>query len=1288
MNSATSPPSYYRTVSQQLFDELMELLCQGRHLALLAPRQSGKALLLFELRSRSLSLKEADRPHVVVLRSVDFRGDSRLGYVKQLARHLDIPESIVTRFDGQSLAAEVLELLRSAVAERRTPLWLFVQNIAEFAWPLARAILTALQSASEDLEFRGRFAVVVTGGEDFVPLTYAANSPYRHAEKFFLTGFDRELTQRFFRARIAGVSLHDGFAGVPADATPPIDEDALDLLFEQTQGYARFIEEIVLTRSRMAPYVKFNHGERWTRACVADLIERFLKEHIQFDQFCRLSLRDVERNLDAWAKLEQLVSDPERGVFIHELQPHLLETSGIARRLDGNTLTFASPMWEQFLTARIIQQYSADVYARLRQWDLAWSQYTGLNAADCDRPLDGDERYRLNAVIDAWEDFLVEVTTDGASEVAKTFLSGARHLYGCEAGVLFDQASRRVILEFTTGQQSQLQWFVSDATISIADGIIDLRITPTRDAIESSPKTNPFLEPSGPERPEFDLVLQLRRGPDREFDTATLKRLRRSLRRFWLAYMTAVRVDYASLREKHLQVVARVNDLLSHYPGDMGTVVEGTVDALINIAGYYRILICLVSPGGDRIQAVAGGCPDPDSKFDYRTDFPLDREMFERDWDIQQWVAIKGVTVAVDDASSGGQHSRTTNWEQARAIKMKGMAVVPMKVVRAGGSTEEIFGTIHFERNDRMRPTEIELRSFEILTGQIAVAFDHARRQTMLEQALNALKNEFRIVSPDRRIVFQNRAASDVDGRESPLWHYPISTQSGPLSAQRFDRAVIDDAATRQEGVHRYVTMSADAQSAFDHFAAPIRDWRAGLDGVFQSDGMLGFVYQSFELSDFVRIHEASQQWLSLNSSRETAQRILEYFREEQFNWCRIYLFRGGDRLESFEEFGISNPAVRQKFRDGAFVIDGSDRGQQVFFLLENFPDLAVLRYDQTIVGSPVPDIEVTRGIPTFRTKDNWRHDFVKDDDKWLEAPLIVGGSAIGLIAFAKPEEFSPQSYQMLRWTVLSVAVALHNALEAEQKIRLEAGGAKEEAWQSASQLAIHQLANKLAPAESDCRYVESWLQSPLVEAKAGYIDVRDAISNAQKSIAFARSILMDFRRYASDSPFEDIREYRVDALLTSIGDHLAAVCQELDFSVESTSFSGAVRCSRSAMLEVFEVLALNSLAHSGKSPADLRVSIAINGVSPPGEAAVLTANEVCIVYRDDGCGIFDLDRPRIFDAFFTTHQKGNGLGLAIAQRFMQRQGGRIAEEGMAGSGATFCVYLPIGEVMNQGIAT
>ena len=893
-------------------------------------------------------------------------------------------------------------------------------------------------------------------------------------------------------------------------------------------------------------------------------------------------------------------------------------------------------------------------------------------------------------MIDLWEDHLVEVSVLGAIKVVDHFLWGARHLYGCEAGRLFDQTSHRVIHEFSVLSQPLTSFLVHDASWRIPDDSIELLINPAKTGIESAPKPNPLLEPSN-----IELKLQLRRPNEREIDATTLQRMRKSIRRFWLAYTTAERMEHAELRQKHLDVVARVNLLPEQYPGRMGDVVAGTVDALLKLGGYYRIQICLINPKKNRIQAVASGCLDPAMDFKSPSDWSLTEQIPERDWDIQRWVATKGVAVAINDVCDPNQHSPRTR-DVHTDIGMVGIAVVPMKIAQSDGAADEIVGTIHFERQDKLRPAEFELKSFQILAGQIAVTFANSRRQTMMEQALNALKNEFRIVAPDRTVVFQNRAAEESDRFRSVIPDDGSSDRSNPAI---FSSPVIDDAAQTHQPAHRYVHMAAERHTASDDFAAPIHDWRSDLTGHVKSDGMIGYVYLSYDLSDFARIHNASQHWLGRTTIRDTANSILDYFRNEGFGWCRIYLYESPplDYLSSFEEYGIADDEVKKRFRNKEFVIPRGHKGIQAFFLLEKHKELAILRYDPNEDGDTVPEGEIFCGIKTFRTRDNLRDIYGRTDKKWIEAPLIVGDTKVGLIVLQLPKEFSPRSYQMLKWTVVSAAIALHNARDAEEKIQQSTQHsveiAKDEAWQSAAQLAIHQLANKIGPAESECHFVKAWLKAQPWQNLDGYAQVDAALTNAQQCMEFSSEILKDFRRYASEKPFDDMRETGVDEFLELVQNHLRRTCAQLTLNVlrelprSLATCPPTIRYSQSAMLEVFEVLAFNSLAHAGKQNGEpVEASIQVADMSKASEDLDGEHEKnICFLYSDNGAGISERDRPRIFDAFYTTSQSGNGLGLSITMRFMVRQGGSIMECGTAGSGAIFRVCLPKVNLPRQG---
>ena len=65
---------------------------------------------------------------------------------------------------------------------------------------------------------------------------------------------------------------------------------------------------------------------------------------------------------------------------------------------------------------------------------------------------------------------------------------------------------------------------------------------------------------------------------------------------------------------------------------------------------------------------------------------------------------------------------------------------------------------------------------------------------------------------------------------------------------------------------------------------------------------------------------------------------------------------------------------------------------------------------------------------------------------------------------------------------------------------------------------------------------------------------------------------------------------------------------------------------------------------------------------------------------KDQGVGIPAKILPKIFDPYFTTKQKGSGLGLATAYSIVKNHEGLITAESEPGVGTTFHIYLPASE--------
>lgn len=63
----------------------------------------------------------------------------------------------------------------------------------------------------------------------------------------------------------------------------------------------------------------------------------------------------------------------------------------------------------------------------------------------------------------------------------------------------------------------------------------------------------------------------------------------------------------------------------------------------------------------------------------------------------------------------------------------------------------------------------------------------------------------------------------------------------------------------------------------------------------------------------------------------------------------------------------------------------------------------------------------------------------------------------------------------------------------------------------------------------------------------------------------------------------------------------------------------------------------------------------------------------------DTGCGIAPCVLPKVFVPFFTTKERGHGIGLALVQKIVSGHDGTIHVESTVGKGTTFYCRLPVG---------
>jgi signal transduction histidine kinase len=93
--------------------------------------------------------------------------------------------------------------------------------------------------------------------------------------------------------------------------------------------------------------------------------------------------------------------------------------------------------------------------------------------------------------------------------------------------------------------------------------------------------------------------------------------------------------------------------------------------------------------------------------------------------------------------------------------------------------------------------------------------------------------------------------------------------------------------------------------------------------------------------------------------------------------------------------------------------------------------------------------------------------------------------------------------------------------------------------------------------------------------------------------------------------------------------------------------------------------------------------NLAINAVQamPEGGALTITIyphpSYVEVEFADTGQGIAPESLEHLFEPYFTTKEKGTGLGLALTKKLIEDHGGQVMVESQMGTGTTFTVTLP-----------
>jgi len=291
-----------------------------------------------------------------------------------------------------------------------------------------------------------------------------------------------------------------------------------------------------------------------------------------------------------------------------------------------------------------------------------------------------------------------------------------------------------------------------------------------------------------------------------------------------------------------------------------------------------------------------------------------------------------------------------------------------------------------------------------------------------------------------------------------------------------------------------------------------------------------------------------------------------------------------------------------------------------------------------------------------------------------LDVPLILVTGALGEVNAVECLKQGATDY-VLKSSLARLPVAIHRALE-EKHLREQNKQAEE-----ALARKMDELARSNRELEEFAYVASHDLQEPLrmvscycellAERYRGKLD-----ENADKYIGYAvdgarrmQRLIIDLLAYSRvGTRAKPLQPTDADVVLTSVlqGLHKAVEAHQAVVVREKLP---AVQADEVQLGQVFQNLIGNALKFHGQRPPRIQLSVEI------------VDGMVRFAVADNGIGMEKEHTGRIFQMFQRLHTReeyeGSGIGLAIAKKIVERHGGTIWFDSVAGQGTTFYFTMP-----------
>jgi len=230
------------------------------------------------------------------------------------------------------------------------------------------------------------------------------------------------------------------------------------------------------------------------------------------------------------------------------------------------------------------------------------------------------------------------------------------------------------------------------------------------------------------------------------------------------------------------------------------------------------------------------------------------------------------------------------------------------------------------------------------------------------------------------------------------------------------------------------------------------------------------------------------------------------------------------------------------------------------------------------------------------------------------------------------------------------------------------------EAWAHMARQVAHDIKNPLTPIQLSAEHAQrvnidrGHPLSPVLD---------DCVATILSQVKLLRQISAEFSSFAS-SPTPRPEPTSVAALIQEVVEpYRAGLAHRIAIEIQAEEPLPPVINDRTLFARALTNVIENAL-HAMPGTGRLTIVSRVDTVADS-QSAVRSPQFVIVEITDSGVGMDEEAMNRIFEPYFSTKATGTGLGLTIAKRNVELNGGTIDVRSERGVGTTVTLTLPIG---------